>query len=262
MTLNTRLIPDEDNITAMSNARIGYEQVLANVESGDEDAEAMLTTNTFERFTSASGTVSRTFTTTQNETIDYIAIAGHNLATAGATINIQYATTIAGTDVSLAVITPTTNRPIMIMFDELTIREVTITLSNGTDREIAHIRAGKALVMQQPIYGGHRPSALNAKTRYQSNMSDTGQFLGRNITRKGSETEYSWRHLTESWYRKYFQPFVESAKLDPFFIMWRPDYHPDEVAYAHTKKDIEPSNMGNATTLLDVSVPVMIHDDL
>lgn len=150
----------------------------------------------------------------------------------------------------------------MITFDDIAVREVTIKVTGGTDIEIAHLRAGKVLVMEQAIYGGHSPSVLSAETKYQSSISDTGQFLGRNIVRKGSKTTFAWRHLSDTWYRKYFQPFVIFAKTEPFFIQWRPDLHPDEIIYCHTTGDIKPQNMGGATTLLDVSMNVRGHDDV
>jgi hypothetical protein len=75
------------------------------------------------------------------------------------------------------------------------------------------------------------------------NKSERGQWLGRSIIRGGSAGSWSWRHLKADWYRTYFDPFVESARTQPFFIAWRPETYP-VAAYCWTEGDITPSNMG------------------
>ena len=79
---------------------------------------------------------------------------------------------------------------------------------------------------------------------FPSHDLEGGQWLGRSIIRKGVTTSYQWRHLKAAWYRQYFDPFVKSARTTPFFIAWRPETYPNEVAYAWAKSDIRPSNMG------------------
>lgn len=251
-------VQDYNNVTDPRNARICYEQVITTaVTSG---AGVMLTQNTYERVTVPDASESYQFTFADTE-IDYIAIAGHSLGTKGATIEISYDLG-AGGDTVIATLSPSDDRPILLTFDEVEADEINLLVTGGTGAEMAHIRAGKALVMERALYGGHSPINLSAKTEYQSNMSDTGQFLGRTITRKGTESSFSWRHLTPEWYRQYFQPFVDFAKTGAFFIQWRPDQYPDEVSYCYTTKDIQPSNMSGGIRLMEVSMTVRGHDDV
>ena len=151
MSLSPVPLQDENNVTSSRNARICYEQVLTTA-SGNE---ALLTQNTFDRVTIGSTPQTLTLSMTSTE-IDYIAIAGHSLGAIGATVEIQWELSSGGANTVLAV-DPTDDRPILVTFDEVTADEVHIVVTGGTNAEIAHVRAGKALVMQQPLYGGHSP---------------------------------------------------------------------------------------------------------
>jgi len=250
-------LDDWDNLP-LSHARIGYEQKLT---AAAGDGSSALTPNTYERWLSASGTMTDRFQTASSEKIDYIAIGAHNLGSKGSTIVVATAPTVNGTFTDRAALTPSNDGAIMFLFDPVEgVQDVKVTVAGGTNREIGVVQAGIALQMYQPIYGGHTPQDLSAVTNYQTTKSDTGQFLGRGITTKGTNTNFSFRHLDPDWYRERFQPFVEHAKSKPFFIKWRPDLY-DTATYSHTTGDISPSNMGGGSKLMDVSFSVYGHAD-
>jgi hypothetical protein len=257
MTITAKADPLIDTRGAL----IGYNNLLV---SASGNGALALTPNTYERWTSASGTVSDKFQLSAVTSIDFVGIAAHNLSSAGVTsITISTAATIGGALTTVETITPTSNSAIMRTYDPAltSVAEIQIEITGGTDREIGVVSAGQALRMQRPIYGGHNPIDLSAKTEYQSVQSDTGQFLGRTITNQGTETQYQWRHLEPDWYRDNFQPFVENAKTTPFFIKWRPDLYPDAVVYGHTTTDIRPQNMGGGHGLMSVNMTVRGHSD-
>lgn len=246
--------------TDLSYARIGYENKL--VTASSTAADPALIPNTYERWTSASGTMQATFQPSGSVMMNYVAIAAHNLGSKGSTVVIETAPTVAGTWTVRASASPSDNKPLFFLFDDVDdVEDVRVTITNGTDREVGVIYAGEVLVMQRAMYGGINPITLSSMTDYQSNVSDTGQFLGRRITKKGQESNFAWRHLEPDWYREYFQPFVESAKTKPFFMMWRPDLFPDEVAFGQTTADIRPNNMGQGIKLMDVSFTMRAHDE-
>lgn len=255
-------LSDWDNLP-LSHARIGYENVLTATTSGST-ALTMLTKNTYERFQPLTGTFTIKFQPDSDTEIDFIGLAAHNLAThdGGISVLFQYATTVGGALTDIEEVTPTDNSAIMLLFDPITVAEVAITfttVSNGI--ELGVIYAGKALQMYQPIYGGHDPINLNASTEYQSVMSESGQFIGRTITSEGIETNFNWRHLDPDWYRERFQPFVLSARRNPFFIKWRPDLY-NETAFGWTENDIRPQNMGGGHLLMNVSFSMRGHSDI
>jgi hypothetical protein len=103
---------------------------------------------------------------------------------------------------------------------------------------------GQALTMQRRIYQGHTPLTLSRDTELSNNVSEGGQYLGRSIIRKGASTSAQWTHLNASWYRANFDPFVKSARTNPFFIGWRPLQYPNELGFVWTDSDIAPQNTG------------------
>lgn len=257
MSIVTKIGRAEDD---PSYARIGYESKLNSASS--TDAEAVLIPNTWERWTSASGTMQETFQTSSASKMNYIAIGAHNLGTKGSEVLVETSPTVAGTWTARGSATPTDNKPIFFLFDDVdTVADVRVTITGGTDREVGVIYAGEVLIMQRAIYGGHSPIVLSSVTDYQSAISDSGQFLGRTITRKGQRSSFSWSNLTPDWYREKFQPFVNSAKSNPFFIKWRPDKFSDEVAFGFTTGDIKPTNSGGGTSFLDVNLSMRAHDE-
>lgn len=174
--------------------------------------------------------------------VEYIGIAAHNFGTLGTEVRIECS--VGGVNwLDVITLVPTTDNAILVAgIPEELISHIRITVSNGA--EIGVVYAGRLLSMQRKAYGGHSPGTLSRKTEIEPNTSESGQFLGRSIVRKGFETSFNWRHLTADWYRQYFDPFVEHALREPFFIAWYPEKFPDEVLYAWTKDDIWPVNMG------------------
>jgi len=256
------LIPKIQSEDQLHNARIGFQNLLTS--SDIVAAEAVLIPNTFQRYLPASGAVTTRFQLGSAAPIDFIAIAAHNFGNhvvGGVPVLISYATTISGALIDIEEVRQTDNRAIMVLFDSVTVAEIAITHDTTAGLEYGVVYAGTALQMQRPIYGGHSPINLSADTKYQSVMSESGQFLGRTITRQGSKSTFSWRNLDDDWYRENFQPFVDAAKTVPFFIAWRPDAHISEVAFSHTTADITPVNQGGGNRLMSVDMSVRGHNE-
>jgi len=245
----------------LSFARIGYENKITSALSAVYDA--VLIPNTWERWESASGTVTASFNIAPASKVNYIAIAAHNLFTAGVTeVRVECVDSGLSSFVTVGSIRPTSNSPIFFEFDDFDgCARITVTLVGGTNREIGVIYAGEVLIMQQALYGGHTPINLASVTDYRNAMSDTGQFLGRTIRRRGLSSSFAWQNLTEQWYRDTFKPFVDSAKEKPFFIQWRPDYQTNEVAFGYTTGDIAPNNQAGVTRLVSVNMSMRAHDE-
>ncbi len=241
-------------------ARILYQNKLTSASSAT--AQPALIPNTWERWESASGVMQSRFQPSASIRCNAIGIAAHNLGTRGSTIVVETAPTVSGTFTERGAITPSNDKPIMFLFDDVSdVEDVRVTITNGADREVGVVYAGSALVMQQALFGGHSPICLSSKTEYRNAMSDTGQFLGRKIRRKGQVSTFSWENLQDTWYRDNFQPFVESAKTLPFFIKWRPDYFGEDVAFGYSVGDIQPTNQGGVTRLMSVDLNMRAHDE-
>ena len=247
--------------TSLKNARIGYNNLLTS--STTAAASVMLIPNTWERYRPTSGSKTVKFQMSSSS-IDFVGIAAHNAGTQdnGVDITVGYAATVGGSVTNLDTMQfNDSNGALMILFDAVTAQEVIITFNAATSGlELGVIYAGLALEMPHGLWGGHAPIVLNGKTKYQSTMSDTGQFLGRSITRQGIETRYAWRYLDPDWMRSHFQPFIKSARRLPFFIFERPDTY-TECAFGFTTNDIKPINMSGAARLMEIDFNMKGHAD-
>lgn len=233
-------------------ANIGYDNLI----TSGEDPE-LLTPDTWQRWrpTGADNTLMSLDAPT---VCNFIGIAAHTLT--GIEVTVKTSTTLGGALVSQSVTTPTDNRPFIIDLADVTVADVQVLVDGAT--EIGVVYAGNLLEMERPLYGGHMPMQVNHSTTYQSTMSESGQFLGRSIIRRGSEAPFDWRNLTAAWVRSTFQPFVESALTLPFFIQWRPDDFATEVAFGHTIGDIIQTNQGGGSDLMSASMKVRAHSDV
>lgn len=240
-------------------ARIGYENLL--VSASSPNVAAVLIPNTYERFISETGNSTFVCSTSAPTELNYIAIGAHNIGSVGGTITVKVANGGSGyTTVGSA--TPTDNKALFFEFETTLADNVQVVLSGGPgDTEIGVVYAGRTLIMQQAIYGGHTPINLSSMTEYRNSMSSTGQFLGRKVRRKGIQTSFAWQNLTDDWYRSDFQPFVQSAKTKPFFIKWRPDYFSDEVAFGYSTGDMAPTNQAGTVRLVSVELNMRAHDE-
>ena len=256
------ITPVTQPTTSLKNARIGYKNLLT--ASTTVAASVMLIPNTWERYRPTSGAKTVKFQMT-SASIDFVGVAAHNAGTQdnGVDITVGYAVTVGGAVTTLDTMQfNDSNGALMILFSAVTAQEIIITFNATTDGlELGVIYAGLALEMPHGLWGGHSPITLNGKTKYQNTMSVSGQFLGREITRQGIESSFSWRHLDPDWIRSYFMPFVKSARLLPFFIQWRPDTYTD-TAFGYTTGDISPSNMSGGSRLIEVSFKMRGHADI
>jgi hypothetical protein len=259
------ITPIIEPTTSLNNARIGYKNLLTATTT--VDARKMLIPNTYERYPIQSGSTSVKFQLSAPSEINFLGFAAHNLGSfeGGIPIEVKYATTIGGALTSIYSNTFPNDGAVMVLLDNLEgvlVAELEVSFTTVIfGAKIGVFYAGNALEMQRSIYGGHSPADLSAKTKYQSTMSDGGQFLGRTVTSKGSATTFSWRHLTPVWYRESFQLFVDSAVTIPFFITWKPSDYPLATSFGYTDNGIKPSNMGGGSDLMAVSFNFTGHSD-
>ncbi len=232
----------------LNHARILYAPLGGTITGDGTNPSYAANDYTSQRWALIPGTNAWKLVTVADAAIDCVFIAAHNLS--GKTVTISTAATVGGTHTDRATASPTDNTTIAILFNNTgtgvayTIREVRVTINEGTDIAIGVIRAGLALQMPIPIYGGHKPLNLNRITEAQQQFSETGQWLGRIIKRRAVASAYDWEYLTPSWYDTYFEPFAQTLPLQPFFIAGNPTQITSDVGFVWTDRDVEPVQMG------------------
>lgn len=249
-------VPFDPDATSLKNARIGYRNILQGGSASIGAAAGLLTYDTWQRWRPTGASTATLFAGTAAQ-VDYVAIGAGYYAGVGLTIEVGF----QGQYTQVYNDTPSDDKAIMILLDNAVNCDA-IRISCDAACEIGVAFTGLVLEMQRPCsYGGHSPIVLSARTEFNNSVSDSGQWLGRSITRRGVESSYDWQLLTEDFVRDKFMPFVEHAKTKPFFMAWRPDFYPNDVVYGWTSDDITPDNRGGGTRFMGVSMNVTGHDD-
>ena len=256
MTINTASYVVGSN-QPLNHARILWSPLTGTISGGGTNPAYAANDYTSQRWQLAPGGNNWTLQTSDNQLIDSVFIAAHNLA--GKTVTISTASTAGGAHTTRVSFVSDDNSSIAAFFNNAgtayTIREVRINVNDGTAVAIGIIRAGVSLQLPIPFFGGHRPLNLNRVTEAQQQFSETGQWLGRIIKRRAVTTTYSWEYLTASWYDTNFEPFAQTLPLRPFFIAGNPSKIATDVGFVWTDRDVEPVNMG-IKDYRSVSLPV------
>jgi hypothetical protein len=258
MTINTAGFTLGSNYP-LNHARILWNPLTGTVSGSGSNPSYAANDYTSQRWQLVPGSNTWTLVTAADATIDSVFIAAHNLS--GKTVTISTSATVGGSHTTRATISPTDNSTICALFNTAstgvayTIREVRVTVNEGSDIAIGIIRAGVALQLSIPLYGGHRPLTLNRVTEAQQQFSETGQWLGSIIKRRAVTTSYDWEYLTATWYDTNFEPFAKTLPLQPFCIAGNPSKIATDVGFVFTDRDVEPVNMGiNAYRSVSLSV--------
>ena len=175
------------------------------------------------------------------ETLDYIAIARHNLRSP-AEYRIQYI--VGGSTVTIIDWRAVPRRQALLFFlNEATPDTIRLSIRNNSQApKIAVIYAGLATRMERGIYVGHTPITMGNQLTTVGSISESGQYLGEIIRREKYTTSVDLQNLTPQWLRDELLPFFQQRPRAPAFWAWRPDKYSAEVGYSWLVGDPRPSN--------------------
>lgn len=244
----------------LNHARILYVPITGTITAGGTNGALAANDFTFQRWACGTLPSNWTLVTAANASIDTVIIAAHNLGSTGSTAVIQTASTVGGAFTTRATIVPTDDDTIAVMINNAgspyVIRELRVQITGAsTAAQIGIIRAGVALQMERPVYGGVQPIGLNRIVETRHAMSESGQWLGRTIQRQARRTTMEWQNLTAAWYRSTFEPFSMALPQTPFALIQNPLRMPESVAWCWTDQTPTPSNMG-VRDLMQVSLDI------
>ena len=177
------------------------------------------------------------------ETIDYIGLAAHNLATAGASFRVQYWD--GGWVDAMDDYLPTYNTPIMYEFDPVTSTRFRVQILNSlTPVYIGVLFIGQIMHFERGVFIGHSPASYNYNDQVLNSVSEGGQFLGRSIISVGGKTSIDLNHLSAGYIRNTWVPFQDHARLKPFFFAWWPAQYPYEFIFGWSTTSPVPTVSG------------------
>lgn len=192
--------------------------------------------------------------------VDYIAVAKHNLGSLLFNYTIQFSNDGVTWGDLYASRLITNDGPIIDYFNSATSRIFRIKLTKtllGSPATIAppiiaHIKMGRATILQRRNFTGHKPP-INTSKKIIKNGSDSGQYLGSVVVRSYRTGQIQQENNTGDFVREEVAPFIDHCNGTPaidgtapstFFYAWRPSDHPDEVIYAWADDIQTPENQG------------------
>lgn len=208
---------------------------------------------------SAGGAQSLTFMAADlGKTVDYLGIAGHNLFSKGATIDllasddgVTYSSLLGGGYL------PTSDAPFLLQVASSAKKyfRLTVNVAGVAYPTIAVVMLGEVLRLQRGIYVGHRPAPFSRDVAYNASESEGGQIIGRSVVRRMSETDITLKRITPTWFRDYLLPFQRAAEESPFFFLWNTGTrYSAEVIYGMLTNQPRPSNEHQSFMAVDYSI--------
>jgi hypothetical protein len=237
------------NNQPLTHARILWQPITGTITAGGAGGALAANDFTFQRWAPGTLPANWTVVTAANANVDTVFIAAHNLGTTGSTVEIQTAATVGGAFTTRATVVPTDNSAIAVMINNAgapyVIRELRVRVTGASSAvNVGIIRAGVALQMTQPVFGGVNPIGINRVVETRQQISETGQWLARTIQRRATATAMEWTHLKADWYRSTFDPFARTLPEKPFGFIQNPSRMPESVAWVWTNDNPAPQNMG------------------
>jgi hypothetical protein len=184
----------------------------------------------------------------QANTVNYVAIAGHNIGSQAGYVTI-YGTTDPDSPFDSPGLTEicqqtnlTDDSPYIFQFVSATWNTIAVRIEGDVDiKSIAVLYVGNLMQFERSIKVDieHNPINLNRHAEVVNGFSESGQFLGRIVRNESFDTKAEFTNFTNSWYRNTFMTFADSATENPFFFAWAPYSYSDDVGFCWLTKDID-----------------------
>lgn len=200
------------------------------------------------------------FETGYSDSIDYLAVAGHNFGTLGCTCSIEItsdtSSPFTGWSEIIAETVITDDEPLIFQFVPQVVNTIRLRIQSSVGgREAAVMYVGSTLTMERgvrvdvphvPFHLGHRIKTVNG-------LSENSNFIGRIPRSIMIESKAQFSHITNDFYRTSVDPFIAAARETPFFFAWAPDDYPNDTGYGWLTKDAVPE-MNTVTRRFDLSL--------
>lgn len=180
---------------------------------------------------------------------DYLGVYGHNAYSAsGGTgkITLYYSDTGVGGPWTLLVDAVVGSDNCYIKtFTAVTKRYYRFSFYDGSTFNSAPYAAaisfGARLDLPYGMQPGFGPPLLSYEDEITNQQSINGNFLGRTIKRQGVKFTIDMPPvLTPAWVRTYWSPFIDKAKIRPFFFNWDNTNYPLESVFCWAVGKIKP----------------------
>lgn len=180
-------------------------------------------------------------------TVNYLAIARHNIGSAGISGGSLYVTPTGGSNTKVLEWDSTRDQPVLFPFAPTEIEAAEVRFGTGAPTIVAVVHLGLATIMERPLRSSMQPVWLSRQTNVVTQMSEGGEVLGSVLVRRGASVSPSWSNLSKSFYNGTLRDLAETMPGSPFFFAWQPDEHPGEVVYGNVDGDPGGGHSRNST---------------
>jgi len=165
---------------------------------------------------------------------DYMLLLGHDLGTQGVTVELRASTdNFAASDVLVDSATPSTDEPLLLLFNSASYRYWRLSFSGANPPSIAIAAIGA--VMRLPVYMQQPFDPLGRDPKGEAVRSGGGHPLAKIINYEDWKQTINLKSVTWTWLRNTWLPAWRShLRGTPFGFAWNPDDYPAELLLAET----------------------------
>jgi hypothetical protein len=202
-----------------------------NSEFPVENAYDWLLTDFFQPAASGQYTITCVYSTPV--TADCMAFYGTDLDANGGTIKLQYLESdlVTWTDASNN-ITVTGTEPYVEYFTSQTSTQWRFVIDSTPVSSIGHLFFGEYMGLELGVWEGFTPPKFQRNNEYITNVSQSGNFIGRSIVYEAGIVNLAVDYMTMDWARSDWLPFIKHAEQKPFFFTWNNANYGTEHAFA------------------------------
>jgi len=118
------------------------------------------------------------------------------------------------------------------------------------------IKLGEVTMVESGLPIGSTTPKKARKVTFETNVSNTSNFLGRSVQYVGWQMEARYELLSNSFIDEHWLPFIKHAEVAPFYWAWNYEDSPNEVEYCWVDKNEIPSPRTQTPIHWQVSLPL------
>lgn len=236
---------------------VRFDNIVAEYEADDYPATNMSNPSTANRWLSTSSDEQTITIDDLSGLSDYVALAGHNAGSIGATVSVEGELEGVFYEVFSGVL-PADDAPLLMRFNKAAYTSVRITIGAGSSPPyVSVVFAGELIVVPTGISPGYTPISEGYNDEMVGGRSISGEFIGNIVVSSRLETRTPLKLLPRAWYEDYMRPFVKAANRGaPFFFAWSPVLRPEQIGYCSFSSSTQPV-ISQSDGRYDVNLPMV-----
>lgn len=238
---------NRDGTTLSSSTGVLADGALANAANGG--------THDFWRPNITTTSTTYNITRASNATINFMAVAAHNLANFGASLRPQYSTDGGSTWLAcdgIAATAVSSNEVQAFYFSNIDAQDFRLSVSGLTSGDAVRVGVvfmGRALQFPNRMWSGFPPPLAPTIVDTESNVTEGGNYVSTNYKERGIVMPFNLRLMNQDFIRGTGSAFPTFQQVfnrnQPFFMHWRPTAYPADIVYCwRSGEPIIPTNSG------------------